>query len=87
MFAHSCNVKEQLEPCFRRKAQGPRHNSAVHVKNLESLQALSGSHENLPHTLASKASSQNTRTVLTFSTHSSLLVSCLEPNDSSRGTS
>ena len=39
------------------------------------------------HTLASKASSQNTRTVHTFSTHSSLLVSCLEPNDSSRGAS
>ena len=59
----------------------------VFVKNLESLQTLSGPQVSLSHTLASKASSQNTRTVHTLSTHSSLLVSCLEPNDSSRGTS
>ena len=48
--------------------------SVLSVKNLEDLQSFWFQAKTQPSTLASEASSQNTRTVLTFSTHSSLLV-------------
>ena len=55
------------------RCRGCRH-SIFPVKNLQDLQSFWFQAKTQPSTLASEASSQNTRTVLTFSTHSSLLV-------------
>ena len=53
---------------------GIEEHGAEEGQNLEDLQSFWFQAKTQPSTLASEASSQNTRTVLTFSTHSSLLV-------------
>ena len=64
---HFTVARRAIVTCFRRV-------TIVFVKNLEDLQSFWFQAKTQPSTLASEASSQNTRTVLTFSTHSSLLV-------------